>query len=78
MRETHHHDRAVPLWQIGVDVNTIIIILYGLNDPIQLVWMVSQAGRLTRAVRNLLFSLRLGRRQRRRPRRREGFPGLHP
>ena len=62
---------ATPLRPIGVDVTTMTVILYGLNDPI-LFWMVSQAGRLTRAARNLLFSLRPGRRQGRRPGRREG------
>jgi hypothetical protein len=65
-------NRAAPLRRIGVDVTAMLIMLYGLNDSIQLVWMVSQAGRLTRAARNLPFSLRLGRRRWRRPRRREG------
>ena len=47
--------RAAPLWRSGVDVTIIIVTLYGLNDPIQLVWMVSQAGRLTRTARDPCF-----------------------
>ncbi len=34
---------AAPLRRAGVDVTTIITILYVRNDPIQLVWMVKQA-----------------------------------
>ena len=37
---------AAPLRRIGVDVTIIITMLYVRNDPIQLVWMVKQAGRL--------------------------------